>query len=406
MRISQTNLSERMSGQLTSINLKENEIIKQIVARIATNFPKTFKDALPSEETATAKAKFALESIMLNQLKQINKILTDEAKRTIDAAVKSFIDSSVRSNVLDMLSTDNVYSGPLPDYCYSYRRVGTSEKFIIQQPPMVKRVNINSSLAQHFGDKDGIYDLGFPYVVFIVSLDRGRFSDMQVWMRNSKLSVDDDTLYYPLFSNIWTDKSGDSRSKYCSVCRGSDFNITKSRSNEIVDQAIDLFWAGQFNSDLADRFVNSLSKTSIISFSDWASKSKSNSLFIMREKLISYDPLSKYDKIGARSEADQKAALEQLKKNLRDNTQPLMDDMEILFTKASRMQIPDNLRNGFNDAYITMLKNYYDLAEQAAKQLTDAEILKDVSFSEIVKIINEQIPVAFAELIAGYNQTK
>lgn len=154
---------------------------------------------------------------------------------------------------------------------------GNQTVFVLEQEPQVRSLLFKKSLIEsNFSDLNGSerVALALPYVIFIVHLNNGRFSNLYSGWRNAPLSSINDFICRPILPNIYDNLS---------VCTGIlDSRQRSTEPNQICSEVINHFWNTQFNGDLSQHWdTRKKIDHRLGAVRVWEQESKKDSSFIL-----------------------------------------------------------------------------------------------------------------------------
>lgn len=153
----------------------------------------------------------------------------------------------------------------LPEGCrfVQYRRAGSYDRYVVEQPPMVRPIRLFhkdatawKNLVSRMGMKKyGLteedfhrthFRLSFPYIVFIVTMTSQGIDGARMFYRTAPLSRLDDSLFCAGVPNLWEDHR---------ICLGAHYpRGSRSQAAASVNAVIDHYWNARFNDHLYHQF--------------------------------------------------------------------------------------------------------------------------------------------------------
>ncbi|OGI15740.1 MAG: hypothetical protein A2878_02955 [Candidatus Moranbacteria bacterium RIFCSPHIGHO2_01_FULL_54_31] len=126
--------------------------------------------------------------------------------------------------------------GSAPDQQQSALPVGTRfvyygdpfTVYLIEETPRVRTIRWDRELLQ----------LSFPYVVFALTLEKGRYKNFQAFFRNEPMGLPDDRLHYPPLPDLDAE---------CNLCFPPP-KVSRGAPADIAFSAQQSFWASSFSS--------------------------------------------------------------------------------------------------------------------------------------------------------------
>jgi hypothetical protein len=157
---------------------------------------------------------------------------------------------------------------------------GNQTVFILEQEPQIRSLLFKKSLIQPDSSNPNGSErvaLALPYVIFIVHLSGGKFSNLYSGWRNSPLCSIKDFICRPILPNIYDNLA---------VCTGV-LNLSPdiSEPNRLCSEIVNNFWNTQFNGDLAQHWdTRAKIDPRLKSVRVWEQESKKDSSFILGVK--------------------------------------------------------------------------------------------------------------------------
>lgn len=189
----------------------------------------------------------------------------------------------------------------LPPGCRYYRKVGGNHKVVvIEEPPRIRTIKVDTGiepileklkmtgkLKQYgFEDykqiyKDGYYSfqLSFPYVVFVITLDgRNAMRRLKPFFRLHPITSMTDYLYKAPLYNIPSDQS---------MCLGNVETGFGSMA-ENIDRIVEMFWLNIYNHDYSNNIVSyqETDQYEVHDYLSWMHFSQVDPMFIYKIKWI------------------------------------------------------------------------------------------------------------------------
>jgi len=263
-----------------------------------------------SEYIETLKQKFSLEnsnlisqalcSSKVSELQnEMSELLEKHFNRMTQEFIGQLIDDSdtlkaelllnIGDKIWDRLQQvkENIKDTPyvLPQDCKLAYTKGNRTIVVLEQQPQVRSIVLSPELvsnkdvptSQSQSASGYRFRLSFPYVLFFIVFDDGRYKYHELYFRNKPLFSTRERVYHAPIPNIFTD-----RGEIRTMCMGGDFNIdrneTLSKQSEFV---VSTFWQSTFNDHLGDGNSGDIDKK-IKNWRTWQSNTEIDPLFILK----------------------------------------------------------------------------------------------------------------------------
>lgn len=180
---------------------------------------------------------------------------------------------------------ENIKDTPyvLPQDCKLAYTKGNRTIVVIEQPPQIRSVTLSPELvsfkdisASQGNNSSGYrFRLSFPYVLFFLIFDKGKYSGHELYFRNKPLLSTRERVYLAPIPNIFSENGS-------RMCMGEGFNINKndsiSKQSEFV---VSTFWQSTFNDHLGNGDSSEIDKR-IKNWRTWQANTKIDPLFILK----------------------------------------------------------------------------------------------------------------------------
>jgi len=193
--------------------------------------------------------------------KQEAQIFREITRKRLVELVMRIRQENADNNLSSVLSDRTESLVALPTGTRFFIKKSKMTIFVVEQAPRTRTMKIMES----DGERSGMYQLSFPYVVFFVVL-RGRKSEsMYVFFRKKPLMSTNDGLLCPALPNIYENFQ---------VCFSP--SASKDSLAITVEESINSFWGGRFI-----RSHDPSNLTHQISIEDWENGTKKESFFAL-----------------------------------------------------------------------------------------------------------------------------
>lgn len=198
--------------------------------------------------------------------------------------------------------TGEVNKGILPPNCRYIEETNIGHLVVIEEPPALRTVKIQKhfehelnelkslGVAKEFGygkfnpthERTNQFTLAFPYVIFILSFDRGpRLNDGLVFVRTQEMRGMSDYLLKIPMTNI---------SRNQRVCFGEPNRFTAHSLTQAIQNVIMVFWSATFNTDYMYNYEDYRSAGSELgNYLRWEYLTRQNPLFIYDAQWLRID---------------------------------------------------------------------------------------------------------------------
>jgi len=182
----------------------------------------------------------------------------------------------------------------LPHNCKMYRRDRDRIIFVIENKPRVHEVSWNyindawwddlvgRGCLERYGLTEGdrarrIFNLAFPYVVFVVQVDARAISGVKVFFRDGPIRTASDYLYLPALTGC-NPKTADVRTPF-PEWRANSTPVT------VTEELVAMFWRNSFDDYLPDLFTQcQVTIPELRTVWDWEFHSRDNQLWVLGAK--------------------------------------------------------------------------------------------------------------------------
>lgn len=347
-------LHSTTSIQVKEILLDNKELLQRIVGNLQSSYLPILEKKIKGDKSLVSKRSSSImHTAGLKHLQYLKQEVVKDVKRIIAQSVKSWIDNSLNSVMIDRVkgafdvtvTTTDILPNINGCICYA----GSKDKriFVMQYEPKSRSVNIDSNLASIFNENGGTYKLAFPWIIFVVVMKKDAFDGLYCFMSNKRIDSIDSILYEPILPNVHIHRDKED-GKYCKVCIGS-VNLRSKDIHTRVEEVISTFWSNRFNKDLSDFFTNHMRSNGIIkNFSTWQDNSTSKPLFGLQIPLLKYCTLREIMSLLIQYDTKE---TEKIDKNLKDTffksasmiTDDLIDYLSDISIPISNSKLTDDL---------------------------------------------------------------
>jgi hypothetical protein len=187
----------------------------------------------------------------------------------------------------------------LPPNCRYFEQTNKGPFLIIEEPPLIRTVSIDSSISIHLDklQREGKLDeydarqylnksrphtfsLAFPYVVFFILFsDDFDYLTSNIFIRTKQISGLSDILFKMPMLNINSSQD---------VCYGNKVNNRNNSLYAAVYNTISVWWGAQFNHDYENNFAEYKVVPIINKYLDWQYNSRINPMFVFNVEWLKY----------------------------------------------------------------------------------------------------------------------
>lgn len=248
-----------------------------------------------------------MESNYINEI-IINNSYSQLGKSEIVSKEKEEMETKKIINRKTLLTSDyiarlsNQINGELsilPPNCRYFEETTTGYLVLIEEPPLIRTVRINSSVAlnlaqlkkenklQEYGAEEYLdkprphqFTLAFPYVIFIMLFTKDfNYMKSNIFIRTQQMSGLSDVLFKMPMLNINSEQD---------VCYGPGVSVSNNSLFGAVQNTINTWWGAEFNHDYEANVSKYRNVPIVNDYLEWQYQSRINPLFVFNTDWIPY----------------------------------------------------------------------------------------------------------------------
>ncbi len=178
----------------------------------------------------------------------------------------------------------------LPEGAKIFLAQGNTTLVVVEQKPQIRSVLFSGESINELGGLDRVkerpnerFNLAFPYTLFVLRFENGRFYRIYFFYHNQPLKSVEDTVSISNLPNI---------DDYGHVCLGEIRDMPASGLAEQTEAVITHFWNSLFNLDMASRFMNTAAtEPRLATLKRWEENTSQNPAFVLSVKWTQFRTL-------------------------------------------------------------------------------------------------------------------